>query len=113
MLLDFKLAVLGACLCHGPRGSPCSCAKMAASAQKMLLQLKQEVTVKALVLFLYFLKRFYLFIFRERGREGERERNISVWLPLMRPLLENWPATQVCALIGRVTLWFADRHSIH
>ncbi|XP_053768997.1 coiled-coil domain-containing protein 125 [Desmodus rotundus] len=38
-----ELAVLGACLCHGPRGSPCSCAKMAASAQKMLLQLKQEL----------------------------------------------------------------------
>ncbi|KAF6123444.1 coiled-coil domain containing 125 [Phyllostomus discolor] len=38
-----ELAVLGACLCHGPGGSPCSCAKMAASAQKMLLQLKQEL----------------------------------------------------------------------
>ena len=24
-------------------------------------------------IFFYFLKRFYLFIFRERGREGERE----------------------------------------
>ena len=30
-------------------------------------------------LFLSFFKRFYLFIFRERGREGERERNINVW----------------------------------
>ncbi|KAG8516163.1 Coiled-coil domain-containing protein 125 [Galemys pyrenaicus] len=38
-----KLAVLGACLCCGPRGSPCSCAKMAASTRKMLLQLKQEL----------------------------------------------------------------------
>lgn len=38
-----ELAVLGACLCHGPGGSPCSCAKTAASAQKMLLQLKQEL----------------------------------------------------------------------
>ena len=28
----------------------------------------------------------FLFIFRERGREGERERNISVWLPVMYPL---------------------------
>lgn len=44
MLLGLKLAVLGACLCHGPRGSPCSCAKMAASAQKRILQLKQEVS---------------------------------------------------------------------
>ncbi|XP_032966008.1 coiled-coil domain-containing protein 125 isoform X2 [Rhinolophus ferrumequinum] len=38
-----ELAVLGACLCHGPKGSPCSCAKMAASARKMLLQSKQEL----------------------------------------------------------------------
>ena len=50
---------------------------------------------------LYFLKRFYLFIFiLERGREGERERerNINVWLPLACPLLGTWPATQACAL---------------
>ena len=30
------------------------------------------------LLFVLFFKRFYLFIFRERGREGERKRNISV-----------------------------------
>ena len=37
---------------------------------------------------LFFKKIFYLFIFRQReGREKERERNINVWLPLMRPLL--------------------------
>ena len=29
-----------------------------------------------------FLKRFYLFIFRERGREAERERNSNARLPL-------------------------------
>ena len=33
----------------------------------------------------FFLKIFYLFIFRERVREKERERNINVWLPLMGP----------------------------
>ncbi|XP_008990220.1 coiled-coil domain-containing protein 125 isoform X1 [Callithrix jacchus] len=38
-----ELAVLGACLCHGPGGSPCSCARMAASTRKLLLQLKQEL----------------------------------------------------------------------
>ena len=38
-------------------------------------------------------KRFYLFIFRERRREGERERNINLWLPLVCPLLGTWPAT--------------------
>ena len=39
-----------------------------------------------------------LFIFRERGKEGERERNINVLLPLARPLVGTWPATQACAL---------------
>ncbi|KAM6225320.1 coiled-coil domain-containing protein 125 [Rhynchocyon petersi] len=38
-----ELAVLGACLCHGPGGSPCPCARMAASTRKLLLQLKQEL----------------------------------------------------------------------
>ena len=51
--------------------------------------------------FSFFKKRFYLFIFRERGREGERrERNISVWLPLVCPLLGTWPTTQACAPTG-------------
>ena len=44
---------------------------------------------------------FYLFIFRERGREGEG--NINVWLPLVHPLLGTWPATQACALPGNRT----------
>ena len=43
-----------------------------------------------------FSKRF--FIFRERGREGEREGNVHVWLPLKHPLLGTWPTTQACAL---------------
>lgn len=38
-----KLAVLGACLCQGPGGSPCSCAKMAASTRKLVLQLRHEL----------------------------------------------------------------------
>ena len=37
-------------------------------------------------------------------REGKggrkRERNISVWLHLMRPPPGTWPATQACALTG-------------
>ena len=52
---------------------------------------------------LIFLKIIYLFIylFVERGREGEeRERHINVWLPLMRPLLGTWPETQARALTG-------------
>ena len=50
-----------------------------------------------------FKKRFYLFISRERGREGERERNINVWLPLACPQLGTWPAAQACALIRNRT----------
>ena len=39
----------------------------------------------------FFFKDFiYLFIERGEGKEKE-ERNISVWLPLMRPLLGTWP----------------------
>ena len=41
-----------------------------------------------------------VFIFRERGREGERERNITAWLPLMCPLLGTWLATQAYTLTG-------------
>ena len=42
----------------------------------------------------------YLFLERREGREKERERNIHVWLPHMRPLLGTWPTTQACALTG-------------
>ncbi|KAG3266558.1 coiled-coil domain-containing protein 125 isoform X2 [Ictidomys tridecemlineatus] len=38
-----ELAILGACLCHGPGRSPCSCARMAASTHKLVLQLKNEL----------------------------------------------------------------------
>ena len=53
-------------------------------------------------LFLLPIKCFiYLFIFGQRRRETEREeRNISVLLPLMCPLLGTWPAAQACALTG-------------
>ncbi|XP_051028432.1 LOW QUALITY PROTEIN: coiled-coil domain-containing protein 125 [Acomys russatus] len=40
-----ELAVLGACLCRGPGGSPCSCAKTAASTRKLVLQLRHELEI--------------------------------------------------------------------
>ena len=49
----------------------------------------------------FFLKIFFLLL--ERGREGEGERNTSVWLPLPRPPPGTWPATQACALSGNRT----------
>ena len=50
----------------------------------------------------YFLK-IYLFLKRGERKEKERKRNINVWLPLTRPLLGTWPATQSCALTGNQT----------
>ena len=52
----------------------------------------------------FFLKDFiYLSLERGGGREKERERNISGWLPLTHPLLGTWPATQACVLTGNST----------
>ena len=45
----------------------------------------------------------YLFLESREGKVEERERNINVWLPLTRPLLGTWPATQACALTGDPT----------
>ena len=56
---------------------------------------------------LFFFLRFYLLIFRERGREEkERERNITVWeksVAYSHPQLGTWPATQACDLTGNRT----------
>ena len=52
-------------------------------------------------IYFYFLKDFIYFW---SGKKGEREeRNINVRLPLVRPLLGTWPATQACALTGKQT----------
>ena len=56
----------------------------------------------------FFLKNFiYLFLERGKGRENQRESNINVGniyrLPLMHPQLGTWPATQACALTGNQT----------
>ena len=51
----------------------------------------------------FFLDFLSLFLDRGEGKENERERNISVWFPLLRPLLGNWPAIQACALTGNQT----------
>ena len=47
-------------------------------------------------------KIFYLFIFIEREKEGEREKHLwernMDWLPLAFPQLGTWPAMQACDL---------------
>ena len=42
----------------------------------------------------------FIYLFLEKGRKKERERNISVWLPLVYPHLGTWPTIQGCALTG-------------
>ena len=51
---------------------------------------------------LFFLIKDFIYVFLERGEEGEkvRERNINAWLPLAFLLLGTWPATQAYALTG-------------
>ena len=56
---------------------------------------------RKMFLFACLLKDFiYLFLERGEGKEKERERNISVWLPLAHPVLGTWPTPQACALTG-------------
>ena len=57
-----------------------------------------------LFLFSYFLKIFYLFIFRQRGRKGERGGETSMFGCLLHaPHQGTWPTTQACALTGNQT----------
>ena len=54
--------------------------------------------------YFFFFKDFIsLILDRGEGREKERERNSSVWLPLTLPLLGTWPTTQAYALTGNQT----------
>ena len=53
---------------------------------------------------LLFFLRFYLFIFRQRGREGEREgEKHQCMVASHTPLRGTWPTTQACALTGNQT----------
>ena len=67
--------------------------------------------------FLNFLKRFYLFIFRERGREGEREveKHQCVVASCAPPYwaLGREPRYVPQLGIEPVILWFTGRHSNH
>ena len=60
--------------------------------------------VALLYLRLIFFKRFiYLLLDRGEGRGKEKERNINVWLPLVRPPLSTWPETQARTLTRNQT----------
>ena len=65
-------------------------------------------------------KIFYVFIFIERGREGDREGEKhrcvrEKQLHLTCPQLGTWPGTQARARLGikPVTFCFTGQHSIH
>ena len=66
----------------------------------------------------HFFKDFiYLFLVKGEGREKERERNISVWLPLPHHAQGHLACMQLrhVTWLGTepVTLQFAGQHSIH
>ena len=61
---------------------------------------RENSGIIVLWLLLFFKDFIYLFLERGKGREKEREKNISVWLLLTCPLLGIWPAAQACALTG-------------
>ena len=98
IFISFLLPVLLWCIL-----ATASCIKILFKIDFRVLQ-TGDVFITSFVPFLFFW-RFYLFICRERGeeREKERERNISVWLSLVYPLLETWLATQACALTRKQT----------
>ena len=71
--------------------------------------------------FYLFIFRFYLSIFREKGREGQRGRETLMceryidWFPLTRALLGTWPITWHVSWLGiePAALQFTGRSSIH
>ena len=52
---------------------------------------------------IFFKKKRFLKIYFKEGKGERKERNLSVWLPLLRLPLGTWPTTQACALTGNGT----------
>ena len=54
----------------------------------------------------YFFPKDLIYLLLEGGKSGTETpmcKRYTNWLPLARPQLETWPATQVCALTGNQT----------
>ena len=87
--------------------------------QKLLIFMTSDVAVSSFLFFFLnivdFLKKIYLPIFRQKGRERDWERNVNVWLPLTHPHWEPGPQPRNVPWLGikPVTLWFAGWRSIH
>ena len=76
--------------------------KVPEASMTLPLQLKQPM-LPSLSFFLSFLFSIYLFLEGGEGKEKEGERNVSVWLPLVHPILGTWPVTHARALTGNRT----------
>ena len=58
---------------------------------------------KLMLLFTFSFLKDFIYLFSEKGREKEGERDISVWLSLVHPQLGTWPTTDACVLTGNQT----------
>ena len=65
--------------------------------------LRSSLSSLSMLITSVFFKRFYLFVFRERGREGERKEEKHQCVIASGPKLGTCPATQACALTGNQT----------
>ena len=76
-------------------------------------RMKLDAEVTFFLTWPIFKKKDFIYLFLESGED--RERNISVWLLLVCPLLGTWPTTQACGLTGNrtMTLWFTGPRSVH
>ena len=65
-----------------------------------MISLEKESQNNHDLYFSFFKKKdfIYLFLNSGEGREKVRDRNITVWLPLMCLLLGTWPKIQECGL---------------
>ena len=76
---------------------------------RMEIVRRKMVEMKSLNVFIYLF--VYLFIFTE-GKDGRREKNINVWLPLACPLFRE-PGMCPTLEMEIATLWFKSWHSIY
>ena len=77
--------------------------------------IKKWLFVPIFYILLFFKDFVYLFFERGEGREEERERNINVWLPLVRPYQGPGPQSRHVPWPGSkpTTLLFTGWHPIH
>ena len=84
-----------------PKNYPSEKRELFCISNKVCLTMRSSSSLHSFY-FLFYI--YYLFIFRERGREGGREREKHQCVVASHhPQLRTWPATQACALTGNRT----------